>query len=91
MSVHRSAFAAGGLDFDPLFPGLDRIFRIHAVDDEVGVPVEVAVLDQGTGGLAKLAVSISDRTPDIIAGRSMSSNRRSPLEVNCSFTSKKKS
>src|SRR5664280_1666565 len=55
--------------------------------------VEIAILDKGPRvlGQTRLAVSMSERSPDMIAGRSMSSSRCRPLLVRSRFTSKKKS
>jgi hypothetical protein len=42
--VHRPARLARTFDFDPEFPGGNRIMRIFSLDHEVGMAVEMLVL-----------------------------------------------
>lgn len=56
MGVNRTTCLAGGLYFDTMLTCLNRVVRMSAFDDEIRVPVEIAVQNQDAGVFPEASV-----------------------------------
>jgi hypothetical protein len=75
MGVNCPANPSGSLDFDTFDTRLYRIAGILALNDQIGMAIKVLIHGQNAGMLCETGRQMSERTPDMIAGRSMSSSR----------------